>query len=119
MQYEAEARGHKVICDQPVEAGGTDEGMTPTEFLSASLGTCAMFYAAYYLRLHHLPADGMTVQVEADKASKPARMGAFRLVIEVPGLTDEVHREGVRRAAEKCMVKNTLLMPPEMVLTVR
>lgn len=118
MQYEAEARGHKVICDQPVEAGGTDTGMTPPEFLLASLGTCTMYYAAYYLRLNHLSAEGMTVHVEADKAAHPARLGAFRVVIDIPGVTDERHLEGARRSAEKCLVKNTMLIAPEIELTV-
>jgi len=38
VQFEAKARGHKVFCDQPLENGGFDEGMTPPEFLLASLG---------------------------------------------------------------------------------
>jgi putative redox protein len=78
MQYEAQARGHIVICDQPADAGGDDTGMTPPEYLLVSLGTCAMYYVAYYLRLHKLPAEGLTVEVEADKASHPARLGTFR-----------------------------------------
>ena len=55
VQFEATARGHKVFCDQPVENGGFDEGMTPPEFLLASLGTCAGYYAVQYLKARHLP----------------------------------------------------------------
>lgn len=119
VQFEAEARGHKVICDQPLEAGGADGGMTPPEFLLASLGTCAMYYAANYLKLHGLRSDGMTVRVEADKAAAPARLGAFRIVIDMPEGLEERHVEGARRSAEKCLVKNTLLMAPAIDLTVR
>ncbi|MFN0101835.1 MAG: OsmC family protein [Bryobacteraceae bacterium] len=119
MQYEAEARGHKVICDQPMDAGGEDGGMTPPEFLLVSLGTCAMYYAANYLRMQKLPADGMTLTVEADKAMGPPRLGKFRVAIDIPGLTEERHLEGARRSAEKCLVKNTLLVTPEIELTVR
>ena len=41
------------------------------------------------------------------------------LVINVPGLTDERHREGVIRAAKSCLIHNTLLHPPtiETVVT--
>jgi len=45
-KYEVDARGHKVICDQQVDSGGEDAGMTPPEVLLAALGTCAMYYAA-------------------------------------------------------------------------
>jgi len=118
MQYEAEVRGHKVICDQPLDAGGEDAGMTPPEFLLVSLGTCAMYYVANYLRMQKLPAEGMTLTVEADKAINPPRLGKFRIAIEIPGVTEERHLEGARRSAEKCLVKNTLLMAPEIELTV-
>ena len=39
--------------------------MAPPEFLLASLGTCADFYAAQYLRARSLPAEGLTVKVVA------------------------------------------------------
>jgi uncharacterized OsmC-like protein len=41
VKFEAAARGHRVICDQPAENHGADTGMTPPEFMLASLGTCA------------------------------------------------------------------------------
>jgi uncharacterized OsmC-like protein len=119
VQYVAEARGHQVICDQPVDGGGEDGGMTPPEFLLVSLGTCAMYYAANYLRMQKIAADGMTVKVEAEKVMNPPRLGKFRIVIEVPGVMEERHLEGARRSAEKCLVKNTLLNVPEIALTVR
>ena len=40
-RFIAEARGHRVECDQPASNGGADTGMTPPEFLLVSLGTCA------------------------------------------------------------------------------
>lgn len=118
-KYEVDARGHKVICDQPVDGGGEDAGMTPPEFLLASLGTCAMYYAANYLKIHQVSAEGMKVRVEADKATGPARLSAFRIVIDMPEGVSEKDMEGARRSAEKCLVKNTMLMTPEIELTVR
>jgi hypothetical protein len=32
-KFEVAARGHRVICDQPIGNGGADEGMSPPEFL--------------------------------------------------------------------------------------
>lgn len=86
--------------------------MTPPEFLLTSLGTCAAFYAVEYLRARSLAAEGLTVRVTAEKASGPARVDSFRIEINVPGLADERHREGVLRAAKACLIHNTLLHPP-------
>ena len=119
MQFEAETRGHKVVCDQPLDAGGEDGGMTPPEFLLVSLGTCAMYYVAYYLKMQKISAEGMTVKVEADKAMNPPRLGKFVIAIDVPAALDERQLDAARRSAEKCLVKNTLMMAPEIELAVR
>ena len=118
VQFEAEARGHKIVCDQPLDNGGADEGMTPPEFLLASLGTCAAFYAAQYLKVRGLENEGMKVKVTCDKVLGPARLDNFVITIETPGELSEKDVEGVRRAAEKCLVKNTMLMPPSMKVNV-
>jgi uncharacterized OsmC-like protein len=108
VKFTAASRGHEVICDQPPDNSGADAGMTPPEFLLASLGTCAGFYAVQYLKTRGLAAEGLTVRVSAEKAKAPARLASFRIEIGVPGLEDERHREGVLRAAKSCLIHNTL-----------
>ena len=99
-QFQVGARGHSVICDQPLDNGGSDKGMTPPEFLLASLATCAAYYAAQYLKTRGLPAKDLKVRVTAEKALKPARLASFRIEVEVPGLEDH-HREGILRAVRR------------------
>jgi putative redox protein len=111
VRFEAEARGHRLACDQPLSGGGADSGMTPPELMLASLGTCAGYYAAEYLRTRSLSAEGLTIKVEAEKAGQPARLGSFRIEVVVPGL-DERHTEGIQRAVRHCLIHNTLLHPP-------
>lgn len=50
MQFDIEARQHSLVCDQPQDNRGFDEGMTPPEFLLAALGFCAAFCTAQCLR---------------------------------------------------------------------
>jgi len=109
--FTAETRGHRVECDQPVSHGGADTGMTPPEFLLVSLGTCAGYYAAEYLRIHALPSQGLEIRVAAEKALRPARLAGFRIEVIVPGL-DAAHEAGILRAVNACLVKNTLAAPP-------
>jgi uncharacterized OsmC-like protein len=114
VRFEAEARGHAVLCDQPLENGGQDSGMTPPEFLLASLGTCAGYYALQYLKARQLKTTGLVVKVEAGKAAQPPRMDNFRIFIDIPGLDDLRHREGVIRAAKNCLIHNTMLHAPSI-----
>ena len=116
-QFEVIARGHKVFCDQPIENGGFDEGMTPPEFLLASLATCAAYYATQYLNGRKLASAGLSVRVSAGKARQPARLASFQIEVIVPGLDDR-HQEGVQRAAKACLIHNTLLGAPGIEVTV-
>ena len=111
--FEANVRGHRVLCDQPLSNGGTDQGMTPPEFLLTALATCAGYYALEYLRARKLSAEGLDVQVTAEKAKEPARLGSFVIQVSVPGLEGR-HLEGVDRAVKACLIHNTLLHPPKL-----
>ncbi len=112
-KFEAECRGHKIVSDQPLEAKGDDAGMTPPELLLASLGTCAAFYAAYYLNHNRLSTEGLSVKVTAEKAKNPARLDDFAIHVDVPGV-DGSHREALQKTVEKCLIHATLLHPPSI-----
>jgi len=114
VKFSVHARAHSIICDQPQENGGTDAGMTPPEFLLASLGACAAFYAAEYLRARNLAQKGLSVSVGAEKLKGPARIGNFRIRVDSPVSLTTEQREGLMRSVEHCLVKNTLLSPPQI-----
>jgi len=118
VKFEAEARGHRIICDQPPSNQGEDAGMTPPELLLASLATCAGFYAAQYLKNHKLSQDGLEVVVHAEKAAAPARLGSFRIEVTVPGLPAD-DEAGLLRSVNACLIKNTLAMPPAIETVLR
>jgi uncharacterized OsmC-like protein len=117
VKFAVEARGHRLICDQPPEYGGSDAGITPPEFLLASLATCAGFYAAEYLKARQLPLGDLKIRVSAEKAQQPWRLGSFRIELTVTGL-DERHQAGILRAAKACLIHNTLLNQPTIEVVV-
>jgi uncharacterized OsmC-like protein len=118
VKFEASTRGHRVTCDQPADNGGADQGMTPPELLLASLGTCAGFYAAQYLKTRNLSASGLEVTVHAEKLTQPARVGQFRLELLVPDL-DPRHEAGILRAVKACLIHNTLQHAPSIETVLR
>ena len=117
VKFEVATRGHRVVSDQPLDNGGADEGMSPPEFLLASLATCAGYYAAQYLNARGLPTDGLQVQVTAEKAARPARLALFRIDVSV-ALADSHHEAGLLRAVKTCLIHNTLLAPPQIDISV-
>ncbi len=120
VQFEIQAREHTIVSDQPAENGGHDEGMTPPELLLASLGSCAAFYAAQYLRKYKLATEGTRVRITADKVKDPAaRIDNFRIEIETPVELTEEQRAGVERSVHHCLIHNTLLHPPKIAIDIK
>ena len=116
VRFAIKARNHTIVCDQPVENGGTDAGMTPPELMLASLGSCAAFYAAQYLKTRHLAETGVEVSVTAEKLKQPARLGAFRINVSCPVQLTEEQQQALTNSVHHCLIHNTLLSPPEIAI---
>lgn len=118
-QFEIKVRQHVIISDQPVENGGFDEGVTPPELLLASLGSCAAYYAAQYLRKNRLAKQGTRVSVSAQKAKDPVRLDAFVVEVETPADLSDEQRAAVEKAVHGCLIHATLLNPPRIRLEIK
>lgn len=88
--------------------------MTPPEFLLASLGACAEFYAVQYLRTRKIDDRGVEVTVSAEKLHQPARLGNFRIHVTCPTPLSDEHMTGLRRSVHHCLIHNTLLSAPQV-----
>ena len=118
VQFEIKARGHAIVSDQPRESGGFDEGMTPPELMLASLGSCANYYAAQYLRKQGLASEGTRVRVTAGKATGPARLDNFNIEVSLPVSVGTEHCNGVEEAVHRCLIHNTLQHPPKISIDI-
>lgn len=114
FKFSVKARSHSIVCDQPVENGGEDAGMTPPELLLASLGACAEFYAVQYLRTRKIDDRGVEVTVTAEKLLQPARLGNFQIRVTCPVELSAEQTEGLRRSVHHCLIHNTLLSQPNI-----
>jgi len=114
VKFAIQSRSHTILCDQPTDNGGGDAGMTPPELLLASLGSCAAFYAAQYLKTRNLADTGVEVSVTAEKLKSPARLGDFLIRVLCPVPLTEEQTEGLMRSVHHCLIHNTLLSPPDI-----
>ena len=114
VKFSIQSRSHTIVCDQPADNGGDDAGMTPPELLLASLGSCAAFYAAQYLKTRNLADTGVEVSVTAEKLKSPARLGDFLIRVLSPVPLTEEQTEGLMRSVHHCLIHNTLLSPPDI-----
>ena len=118
--YEVAVRGHRVLVDQPADAGGQDSAPTPTELFVASLATCVAFYAGRFLTRHGYSRDGLAVSVGYEMAAdRPARVGGIRLTVRVPAGLPPERWAALRAVVSHCTVHNSLASPPPVSIDLR
>ena len=115
--YEVTVRGHRLVVDQPADAGGQDSAPTPTELFVASLASCVAFYAGRFLTRHGYSRDGLAVSAGYEMASdRPARVSSVRLAMRVPADLPPERWAALRAVASHCTVHNSLASPPSVTI---
>ena len=114
-RFDIRIRSHTLVVDQPAEDGGTDLGPTPTELFVASLAGCVAFYAARYLRRHHIPPERLRVECGwAMSTDSPHRVKEINVDVLTSTPLDNTQIERLRAVVERCTVQNTLNAPPRV-----
>jgi len=116
----AQVGNHEVVFDQPATVpGGADRGPSPLDVMAVSVAACAHYFAAAYLHGRGLPTDGLTVEVEGEKARVPvSRLGRLSMKVHLPAGLDERQVAGIERAIRSCPAYGTLLHPPSVEVTI-
>jgi uncharacterized OsmC-like protein len=117
LRFDTEVRGHVITMDNPVDAGGSDAGPTPPEFLVASLTSCVGIYAVFFCNKYRISPEGMEVTADYEKASAPARVGKINIVVSLPAGVPVDKNEAFMKTIQHCMVHNTLEIAPAVTMT--
>ena len=108
---------HKLIADEPIEAGGGDEGPTPYDLISAGLGGCTAMTMRVVAKRENIPLEGTEVHVSndrmyakdcADCTSKDGYIHKFEVRIKLIGNLTDAQRERLLTVAKRCPVAKTL-----------
>jgi putative redox protein len=107
LTHDVKAGGHTFTVDEPVSAGGQDEGPSPQELLAASLASCTAVTMEMYAQRKGWDTSGLTVDVEYTPAERgcPTK---FELVLKMPAHLDQEQIDKLQVIAAKCPVHRTL-----------
>jgi uncharacterized OsmC-like protein len=67
FRTQIQAGAHRLVADEPVKAGGTDEGMSPYELLLSALGACTAMTLKMYIDRKQLPITDVEVLLSFDR----------------------------------------------------
>jgi putative redox protein len=97
---------HSLLVDEPLVAGGTDAGPSPTRLLAAGLASCIAITIEMYAERKGW--DVGTVEVAVDVAYDGFVPTSFAATIRLPDWLDEGQRERLLAVSRKCPVQKVL-----------
>jgi putative redox protein len=117
LKQEIRAGKHVTIADEPLAAGGTDEGPGPYELLLASLGACTAMTLQVYARRKQWPLEKVEVSLSHDRlhaedcaecVTKEGQITRIDRYISLTGELSEEQRSKLLEIAQRCPVHRTL-----------
>jgi putative redox protein len=116
---EVEARGHRLVADEPVVLGGTDQGPTPFEYVAAALGACTSITLRMYADRKEMALEEVIVRVRHEKTNEPGKGRVDRLYreIELVGALSDAERARLLEIADRCPVHRAIEAGIEIVTT--
>jgi putative redox protein len=111
------AGGHQLAVDEPREAGGTDTGPSPYDYLLAGLGACTAMTLRLYAEHKKLPLEHVAVTLShekvhardcADCEHTEGRIDRIERRVAITGDLTEEQRGRMVEIADRCPVHRTL-----------
>ncbi len=101
--------GQEIITDAPVDNKGKGEAFSPTDLLSASLGSCALTIIGIAANEKGFSIDGTRVDITKIMASEPRRVE--EIILEFffpPNNYSEREKSIIKNCVEHCPVSKSL-----------
>ena len=117
FQQEVISGAHRLVADEPANAGGLDSGPGPYELLLAALGACTMMTLRLYADRKQWPLQHAQISLRhkriyatdcAECETKAGMIDQIECVVTLEGELSTEQRERLMEIAEKCPVHRTL-----------
>ena len=111
--YRAEIKSgtNTIIADEPLDVGGKDLGLSPSEILASSLAACTCITVRMYADRKEWNLDEVLVDITLEKLEGKSK---FTRSLQFIGNLDEAQRARLMAVANKCPIHQTLTNPIEI-----
>jgi putative redox protein len=108
---------HRLLTDEPVEAGGEGAGPAPTRLVAAGLAGCVAITMEMYAERKGWELGEVEVTVDVEYERYTPR--SFSTSIHVPAELSEEQREALLKIAGRCPVHRVLAHETEVDISYR
>ena len=100
--------GVTLTTDAPLDHAGEGRSFSPTDLLTAALGSCVMTVMAIVAERDGINLTGMNMRAEKIMTGSPRRIGEMLVDIQMPSSLTQAEREKLERVAKTCPVHQSL-----------
>ena len=118
-EFTVTIRNHTFTVDQPEDNGGDNIGPTPPEIFAASLGTCIGVYVTSYCNAKGINCKGISFDVDWMFSEEHEKINNISVNINMPDESYKIREKAILKAAEHCLIHNTLNSNPQIVVAVK
>lgn len=117
LRNDIEAGPHRMVADEPIDAGGSEAGATPYDFLAAALGVCTSMTLRVVAVREKIPLEGVEISVASDRMhakdcadclTQSGYIHRFTVAIKLLGNLTPEQRARMLEVAKRCPVHKTL-----------
>jgi putative redox protein len=117
--FSVQVRGHCFLVDMPKDSKGEDRGPSPADLMTAAMGACMGMHMVLYCQTAGINGQGMEMSLVYNLVEEKGRRRIHVVTGDISLPQDPGPRKSaLLRAAENCIVRNTLMNPPEIDLEI-
>lgn len=90
--------GTKIVTDAPTDNHGKGESFSPTDLVSAALGSCMMTLMGIAADTHGINVDGTRLSITKVMAADPRRIGEIVIDVHFPSAYEPKQRKLLENA---------------------
>jgi len=117
LQVNAQIKNFQICTDQPEKSGGDDTAPSPFTLFTASIATCAGYFALKFCRARNLDTEGMSLSLKYSWDKEKKKYPEMLVELTLPDDFPEKYRDAILRAMDQCVVKKHIIDPPEFNIT--
>lgn len=118
VEFSVRIGKHSFVVDHPPDEGGGDNGPSPPELMVAALGGCMGYYMARYCQTIRQSCKGLSIDLVPELSEDGKRIQRITIDLTPPEGFPQERIRALLRAADQCVVHNTLRHEPEIDIEV-
>jgi len=105
-----------IVTDQPQRSGGGGTAPAPFDLFLASIATCAGYYVLDFCQARKISTETVKLFMRTERNEEKRMIDKITIEVQLPADFPEKYKESLINVANLCLVKKSIVNPPEFIV---